>query len=224
MEQKKPPFSSFSFSMTDRTIGRRVLRMKYLADSDAYELFVESGKAADPETTFTRTVPRSVAESLRDTLAGLDAFNWEPEYGDTRAPGTRRWNMAIVFEQDVFSVQSLGGSDVPDGFDALLEALYQMDLPRPAVVGAPPVQNTMGVPDLGDLMKNMPEGGFDIQMLQQMQETLTMMQNDPAAFTAQIREEFKMLPREQQDAMLDMLAASGMGTRDWWERFLRPPY
>ena len=58
-------------------------------------------------------------------------------------------------------------------------------------------------------------------LLSQMQETLNMMQNDPARFQAQMREEFAQLPRQQQDAMLDMLAASGMATREWWERFLR---
>ena len=211
--------------MTDRAIGRRVLRMKHQPDAGDYELHVEAGVGASTETEFTRNVPRATAERLRDTLASLDAFNWQAEYGDSRAPGTRRWNISIVFEEGVFSVQSIGGSDVPEGFDDLLEALYQMDLPRPqgasATVGAPAVEGTMGVPDFGDLLGGMPPGGFDTQLLSQMQETLNMMQNDPARFQAQMREEFAQLPRQQQDAMLDMLAASGMATREWWERFLR---
>ena len=210
--------------MTDRGIGRRVLRMKHQPDSGDYEMHVESGVGATTETEFTRTVPRATAEKLRDALAAVDAFNWQAEYGDTRAPGTRRWNVSIVFEEGVFSVQSLGGSDVPDGFDDMLEALYQIDLPRPQQaqqIGAPAVEGTMGLPDLGDVMGAMPPGGFDTELLGQMQETLSMMQNNPAQFQAQMRQEFSMLPRQQQDAMLDMLAASGMATREWWERFLR---
>ena len=207
--------------MTDRAIGRRVLRMKLVDGSSDYQMHVESGVGASPETVFDRTVPRSTAEQLRDKLASLDAFNWDAEYGDTSAPGTRRWNTSIVFEEGVFSVQSFGGSDVPAGFDELLEALYQLDLPRPVHIGNPAVEGTMGIPDLGDLAGSMPPGGFDTQLLSQMQETLSMMQSNPAQFQAQMREEFAMLPRQQQDAMLDMLASSGMASREWWERFLR---
>lgn len=220
--ESRPPFEVFNFTMTDQAIGRRVFRMQVEEGAETYNLHVESGTATNPEVKFDRTVARAVAERLRDKLADIDAFNWEAEYGDAANPGTRRWSVGIVFQKDVFSVQSLGGSDVPPGFDDLLEALYQMDLPRPAE----PERPAPATPDLSALFGSagMPDGlpgAPDPAMLGAMQEALAQMQSDPTAFTHQMKDEFKHLPYEQQEALLDMLAASGMATREWWERFLR---
>lgn len=230
----KPPFFSFSFTMTDKAIGRRVLRMVYLPPTDDYELTVEAGPAADPQEKFTRRMSRTRAESLRDTLRDIDAFNWDAEYGDTTAPGTRRWNVNIVFEENVYSVQSLGGSDVPTGFDTLLEALYQLDMPRPHTTGNPYAAGTgtsmgatgipgmPGMPDMSALFGSLDAAGApDAHALQEMQQAWAQMQQNPAAFTQQMREEFRRLPADQQNMLIDMMASSGMGTREWWEQFFR---
>lgn len=222
----KPPFHSFSFTMVDQAIGRRVFRMHYQHDTDDYELHIESGQASDPDTNLTRQASRAYAESLFNTLRSIDAFNWESEYGDSAAPGTRRWNMHIVLQEDVFSMQVVGGSSVPEGFDQLLEALYQHDLPRPtATQGKQGSSATAagfpgGVPDLGALFASTGgPGGPDPEALKMMQEQFAQMQQNPSAFAAQMKDEFRHLPREQQNIMLDMLASSGLGTREWWKRF-----
>ena len=221
---KKPPFHSFTFSLSDRAIGRRLLRLSYRAETDDYELHVESGSQAVPETEFTRSASRTQAEILRDTLAALDAFSWEGEYDDSTAPGTRRWNVGIVFEKDVFSVQSFGGSTVPAGFDELLEALYQLDMPRPERAQTPAAANPFAGmagmaggagPDLSSILP--PDA--DSFVIGEMQQAMAELQNNPERFAAQLKEEFRHLPPEMQNNLLDMLAASGMGDRDYWRRF-----
>ena len=222
----KPPFHSFSFTMTDKGIGRRVFRMKYQLESNDYQLHIEAGPSADPEQEFDRVVSRTHAEKLLGVLSDIDAFNWESGYGDTAAPGTLRWNTNIVFQENVFSLQSFGGSDVPAGFDDLLEALYQMDLPRPAQSASTPFgqgpSGMAGTPDFSSLFGGLGgPGGPDPEMFQQMQEAFADMQRNPEAFAQQMRDEFRHLPYEQQESLIDVLASSGMATREWWERFFR---
>lgn len=220
----KAPFQKLVFTCTDRANGRVLFSMKQL-DVDSYELHAEKGPASQLIADFTRTVPRKTAESLRDALAEAGVFGWDETYPDNLAPGSRRWNLRIVFEEGVFTQEASGGSSVPDGFDALLEALYQLDLPRPGADDAPgitaPAASFPGMPDLGSLFAGAPEGGPDTAMLSQMQQALAELQSNPGLFQQQLKEEFRSLPREQQDQMLDMLASTGMATRDWWERFLR---
>jgi hypothetical protein len=36
-----------------------------------------------------------------------------------------------------------------------------------------------------------------------------------------MKEEFRHLSPEEQSRMLDALAATGLATREWWERFFR---
>lgn len=127
----KPPFHSFSFTLIQNKRPRVSFRMM-LADDAMYELNVQKGSSANPSSQFTRRVPLDSAERLRDALQDLGVFGWEQSYGDTIAPGTRRWTLSVVFEKDVFSIESKGGSDAPNGFDGLLEELYRLDFPRPS--------------------------------------------------------------------------------------------
>ena len=225
---EKPPFQKFLFTCTDRVNGRVLFAMEQ-ADDDTYSLHVEKGPSGQLSADFTRTVPRSTATRLRDALADAGVFGWDEAYPDDAAPGSRRWTLKIVFQEGVFTQESGGGSSVPSGFGALLEALYQLDLPRPGADDAPGIAAPAAagglfggaMPDLSALFAGAPEGGPDASMLSEMQQALADMQAHPERFQQQLKDEFCSLPREQQDQMLDMLAASGMATRDWWERFLR---
>ena len=44
---------------------------------------------------------------------------------------------------------------------------------------------------------------------------------DPTALQQRLKDEFKHMSAEEQNQMIDMLVQSGMGTRDFWERFFR---
>ena len=218
------PFESFVFNLSDRANGR-VLFSLTKEDEDNYELHVEKGPASQLTANFTRTVPRKTAEVLRDACADLGVFGWDEEYPDEENPGAMRWNLAIVYKEGVFSQKFQGGSSTPEGFGDLLEQLYQLDLPRPGADDAP-MMGAMpaGMPDFGSLfsgaMMDAP-GAPDAGMIAAMQETMNELQNHPERFQQQMKEEFRQLPPEQQNQMLDMLASTGFATREWWENFLR---
>lgn len=223
----KAPFQKFFFSCTDRVNGRVMVSLDQ-TDDDAFELHVEKGPVGQLTCDFTRTVARKSAEVLRDALAEAGVFGWDEDYPDDADPGGRRWSLWIVFEEGVYAQQSGGGSSVPAGFDDLLEALYRLDLPRPGADDAPGLARSAGAAGtsgggagLAALFAGGPEGGPDASMLEEMQRTMAELQANPGQFQRQIKEEFATLPRDQQEQMLDMLAATGMATRDWWERFLR---
>ena len=130
MTGQAAPFHSFSFTLIANRRPRTALRLTQ-TEGELYELHVEKGSASNPSSQFTRMVPLESAVRLRDVLQDIGAFGWDESYGDTKAPGSLRWNMSTVFKKDVFSVASKGGSDTPAGFDALLEELYRLDFPRP---------------------------------------------------------------------------------------------
>ncbi|MBQ9021993.1 MAG: hypothetical protein IJ113_08310 [Eggerthellaceae bacterium] len=225
---EKAPFEQLIFNLNDRVNGRVLFQMA-VADDDNYDLHVEKGPATQPSVDFTRTVPRKTAEALRDAMANLGVFGWDEEYPDDEAGGSRRWTLRIVFQEGVYTQQCSGGSKVPDNFDALLEEFYQLDLPRPGADDAPgiampagmPAGMPMGFPDMSALFAGAPEGGPDAALLAEMQQAMADLQAHPERFQQQLKEEFLSLPPEAQNSMLDMLASTGMGSRDWWERFLK---
>ena len=226
---EKAPFEKLIFSLNDRVNGRVLFRMEQSGE-DSYEVHVEKGPATQLTTDFTRTLPRKTAENLRDALAALGVFGWDETYGDELAPGSKQWRLKIVFQEGVFTQESSGGSTVPEGFDGLLEELYQLDLPRPGADDAPGItaQPAMpgmfgmpGMPDMSAFFAGAPEGGPDASLIAEMQQAMADLQAHPERFQQQLKEEFLSLPPEAQSNMLDMLASTGMGSRDWWERFLR---
>ena len=209
-EGKTLPFHSFAFTLIENRAPRRSFRL-VAADDGLFELCVQKGSAANPSAQFVRKVPLAVAEKLRDALQSIGVFNWEASYGDTFAPGARRWMISTVFKEDVFSVESKGGSDVPPGFDEMLEELYGLDFPRPTgqKTGAASVLPT----SIGDLAafasrENLPGLG-DLSSF------------DPAIIQRRLKEEFRHMSSDEQNQLIDMLVQSGMGTRDDWERFFR---
>ena len=130
-EHTSLPFHSFSFTLVDERRPRAALRMTSV-DEGMYELHVEKGSAANPSSQFTRKVPCEVAQRLKDSLQEIGVFGWAETYGNAEGLPGRRWTLNTVFKQDVFAVSSKGGSQVPGGFDQMLEELYRLDFPRPA--------------------------------------------------------------------------------------------
>lgn len=229
------PFETFSFTLIEDKRPRKALRMKAL-DEGFYELHFEKGSAANPISQFTRQVPLASAQKLKDALQEAGVFGWEESYGDVSAPGQMRWSVSTVFKAGVFSVASKGGSDTPQGFEALLEELYRLDFPRPESspgtgrsagalgIGGEFAQfmggagSDGGFGQLSDLMNGAGMQGLDAS---EMMRLLEEARANPQALQQRMRDEFKHLPHDEQERMLDALASSGMASRAWWERFLR---
>jgi hypothetical protein len=62
------------------------------------------------------------------------------------------------------------------------------------------------------------ESGLDSSDMGSM---LSEMHNNPAAFQQRMRDEFRHMPPDEQERMLDSLASTGIASRAWWERYLR---
>ncbi len=219
------PFQKFSFTLIRGRQPRVLLRMS-AAEEGSYELHVLKGSAANPLTQFTRIVPFEVAERLNQGLQSAGVLGWEEEYGDDPARESLRWTLSIVFKEGVFALTSKGGSSVPAGFDELLEELYRIDFPRPAQSGPSDgirqrVLSDIGGFDYAQLAGAMEAGGLDGLDASQMVNLLSEARSNPRALQERMREEFRRMPPDQQERMLDALASSGMASRAWWERFLR---
>lgn len=211
------PFHSFTFTLIADKRPRTAFRMKMVEDG-MYELHVEKGSASNPTSQFTRQIPVEVAQRLKDALQGIGVFGWAESYGDSVAPGSQRWSMSAVFKEGVFSVASRGGSDVPLGFDEMLEELYRLDFPRPNTAGAADARHARGTTgggpaasfsalptSIGDLAAYASKGDFanlDLSTLQQ-----------------RMRDEIGRMGPAERKQLIDMLVQSGMGTRAFWEDF-----
>ncbi len=128
------PFQSFSFSLLENRRPRTLFRLSAPkeATTSFFQLLIQKGSATNPTSKINREVPIEAARDLRDALQQLGVFGWEESYGDTIAPGSKRWSLSIIFEEGVFSLESKGGSDTPPRFNEFLEELYRLDFPRPA--------------------------------------------------------------------------------------------
>lgn len=145
MSEQKLPFHSFKFSLIEGRQPRSLLSLvapDVVKEDGFYKLAITKGSASNPLLSITREIPFEVALRFCSTLQDLGVFNWEEEYGDSSEPGARRWSMTLVFQKDVFSLSSKGGSDMPARFDEFLEELYSLDFPRPA---APQQQSGKGI-------------------------------------------------------------------------------
>ena len=216
MSEEKPlPFHSFSFTLIADRKPRTAFRMKASGDG-FYELHVEKGSASNPTSQFTREVPLEVAQRLKDALQDIGVFGWEESYGDTAAPGSRRWSVNTVFKEGVFAVASKGGSDVPAGFDGMLEELYQLDFPRPDA--GRPVATPSGVPGMSALSS---AALRDMMGAGELSEMMSHLQQNPQALQQRMKEEYRHMSPEEQRHLIDMLSQSGMGDRAFWEDFFR---
>lgn len=212
------PFHSFTFTLIADRKPRAAFRMTAL-QGGMYELHVERGSASNPISQFTREVPVEVAQRFKNALQELGVFGWEESYGDTAAPGSRRWSVNTVFKEDVFSVSSKGGSDAPAAFEALLEELYRLDFPRPDAEkpdvasrqkgsGLGAALSPMGLPgmgSIGDLAAYASQGGMPGLDAEELQRRM--------------RDEVRRMGPAERKQLIDMLVQSGMGTREFWEDF-----
>lgn len=246
MGADKLPFQSFSFSLVENRRPRTSFRLEVASDG-MYDLTVQKGSAAHPSKQVKRKVPVEVAERLRDALQEIGVFGWDGRYGDGTAPGSMRWSLGIVFQEGVFSLEAKGGSETPSGFDDVLEELYRLDFPRPsgsgssgATSGVGDAINSLGIGRLGSVggmsagdlgaYASSGSGGFggvDFSSLGELfaggalDDVAAEAQRDPKAFERRLKDEFQRLSPEERRQLIDALVASGMGSRDFWERFFR---
>lgn len=243
------PFSALSFSFNDRAHGRMTVRMRYLdeegrtqAQDDMrdcdYQLHVEAGPAERTTTDFTKGATLLQARTLVEKLLDAGVFSWEESYPDDPQAGMARWMLGVVFDPGVFEIRSRGGSAYPQGYDAMMEAFYELGLPRPgqdesvreigfsgvpfgeaAVSGKP--FNMQSMQGFLKAVEGMDEGLDGFNMAADMQRIMADMQADPQRMHEMLRNEFRSMPADQQDAMIDMLASMGFASRAWWERFFR---
>lgn len=223
MEEKRanPPFQSLAFTLVEAVRGRSVIRMSR-RDDGTYRLHVEQGSGGNPRVDFTREVPQETAQRLKDALQDAGVFAWEESYGDIPGLPTMKWTFNVVFKTDVFSVASRGGSDVPAGFDAMMEQFYRLDLPRPEEDSAPvasPATMPFGGMDFSKLADMMHEGGLPDFARGEMADMLSEAASNPAAFQQRMQSEFRAMPHDQREQLLDTLASLGMASRAWWENF-----
>lgn len=215
VEGKSLPFHSFTFTLVADRKPRAMLRLKAL-EGGMYELHVEKGSASNPTSQFTREVPLDVAQRFKDALQEIGVFGWDESYGDATAPGSRRWSVNTVFKEGVFSVASKGGSDAPAGFDAMLEELYRLDFPRPDA------RRGENAPSLQQGMSGMSQAALaDMLGAGELREVIDQMQRNPQEMEKRMKDEFRRMSPDEQNRMIDMLVSSGMGSREFWERFFR---
>ena len=242
---EKVPFKALAFSFNDRAHGRMTVRMKYVPEqerspefgSDPYLLHVEQGPAERTTVKFDKGASVEKASALCTQMLEAGVFSWDESYPDDPTVGPSRWMLNMILEPGVFEVHVRGGSMFPMGFDAMMEGFYALGLPRPEDNEAP----KMGLPGaagmgamggmnmfnpaamqglMGQMQQMMNQPGAPQVNFEEMQMMMRDMQADPARMQELIRSEFRSMPAEQRNAMLDMLASTGFGTREWWERFL----
>ena len=211
-EDRALPFHSFSFTLIADRKPRVAFRMTS-AGEGLYELHVEKGSASNPTSQFTRLVPVDVAQRFKDALQEIGVFGWEESYGDSTAPGSRRWTVNTVFKEGVFAVSSKGGSDVPAGFDAMLAELYQLDFPRPDAGRPSSVQNAQSMGSLS------PAALRDMMGAGELSEMMSQLQQNPQVLQERMKEEYRRMSPDERRQLIDMLVASGMGDRGFWEDF-----
>lgn len=240
---QKVPFKALAFSFTDRAHGRMTVRMKHLegeeapaaAAGDPYLLHIEQGPAERTVVKFDKGASLDTASGLCTQLLEAGVFSWDETFPDDPTVGPSRWMLNIVLEPGVFEVHVRGGSMYPQGFDAMMEAFYGLGLPRPEEAGSQR-QGFSGMPFAGagglgafnpaalqglfeQMQRMMDSSGAGGAGLEEFQTVMRDIQENPQRMQELMRSEFRSMPAEQRNAMLDMLAATGLATRDWWERF-----
>jgi|GEM_PF-6823061 len=158
-QKSSAPFYRMEFTqITDS--GRAWIQIAQI-DDEAYEVKTEQGPHNDAISNEFRVNTASVV-SLRNKMAEIGVFGWEEEYKDAPLVPNLSWALTIVFQKDVFTQTSRGGSDVPLGFDKFIHLLEQAGMPKPSK-GTRPEANPAAGPagfvfpfDISALGGNMP--------------------------------------------------------------------
>ena len=99
----------------------------------------------------------------------------------------------------------------------MLEELYRLDFPRPE---ASRVGGAAAAPE-GAFGGLSPAALSDMLGSGEAREMLDQLQRNPQAMQQRMKDEFRRMSPDEQRQLIDMLSASGMGDRDFWERFFR---
>lgn len=198
-----------------------------------YVLHYEEG-AAGRATEGDIDLTLEAAQKLQNSLVEAGVYLWDPEYGNDPNQPPAKWSFTAVLQQGVFTQSVRGGSDFPQGFSQMLEAFYEAGLPQPqkpaahhaAPMGAgiPGNFGNMGSFDPSQMfsaMQAMMSTGMPQQALEEMQEIMNELKDNPEAFQERLKSEFRSLSPSQQDELLNLLSSTGMASRDWWEDFFR---
>lgn len=196
-----------------------------------YVLHYEEG-AAGRATEGDLDVTLEQAQNLQNRLVEAGVYLWDPEYGNDPNQPAAKWSLTAVLQQGVFTQSVRGGSDFPQGFTQMMEAFYEVGLPKPEVPKPQRSSSPMGMGAMGGMdgfdpsqmfsaMQAMMSTGMPQQALEEMQEIMNELKDNPEAFQERLKSEFRSLPPSQQDELLNLLSSTGMGSRDWWEDFFR---
>lgn len=197
--------------------------------------------AAGRDQSDDLTLTFEQVQQLQNNLVKAGVYLWDESYGDAQDVAPSRWNLTIVLKKDVFTQTSRGGSAYPDGFSQMIEAFHAIGLPQssraqsqqqtagfnpfnPMGAGFDPSNfnaNNFNPNDMFSAMQSMLQSGAPQQAMQQLQEAMNQLRDNPQAFQERLRSEFKSLSTEQQNELLNMLGSTGMVSREWWENFFR---
>lgn len=175
------------------------------------------------------------AQALQNNLVNAGVYLWDPEYGNDPNQPPAKWSFTAVLQQGVFTQSVRGGSDFPQGFSQMMEAFYEVGLPRPEKPKAQTQIPPMGMGNMGNFgnggnfdpsqmfsaMQAMMSTGVPQQALEEMQQIMNELKDNPEAFQQRLKAEFRALPPSQQEELLNMLGSTGMASREWWEDFFR---
>lgn len=190
-----------------------------------YHLHYEVGLAGHAQEGES-TLSLAQAQELQQALVDAGVYLWDPEYGNDSSQPAAKWSLSVVLQEGVFTQNVRGGSDFPAGFPALIEAFHAAGVPEPEKPQPTPMPGAMGggafdPSQMLQAMQGMMSGGMPPARLQEMQEVMNEMKDNPDAFRARLKHEFLALDAAQQEELLNLLSATGMASRQWWEDFFR---
>lgn len=128
---EKAPFYSLYIQFLRRGESATTTKIT-LIDNQNYLVEHSMRRGGRPVPLAKRQISWSRIAEFRDRCQEIGVFSWSGTYDkDVKDSDIMRWSFRLVFEENVFSIEAQGKSEVPSGFDELLEELYKLDLPRP---------------------------------------------------------------------------------------------